>query len=87
MFLAADGSLMVAGYTTVGDTFRADKPRPWSPGLPPRFQLGRFFDLHPDGQRVALLEPVEAIAGRIDHVVLVQNVFDDLRRLAPAAAR
>jgi hypothetical protein len=84
LFLAADGSqLMVARYTTVGDTFRAEKPRPWLPGLPPRWQHGRPFDLHPDGQRVALLEPAEAGAGRVDHVVLFQNFFDELRRLAP----
>jgi serine/threonine-protein kinase len=88
LFLAAEGSqLMVAGFTTVGDTFRPDRPRPWLPGLPPRWQHGRSFDLHPDGQRLALLEPVEEGAGRIDHVVLVQNFFEELRRLAPVPAR
>ena len=40
------------------------------------------FDLHPDGERVAMAPVTEATAGRT-HVTLVFNFFDELRRLAP----
>jgi hypothetical protein len=46
--------------------------------------LGRIFDLHPDGKRVAVALPAQASpeAGG-DKVVVVLNFFDELRRLAP----
>ena len=76
---------MVASYAVKGDSFRAEKPRVWSPGLVPlRFGNGTY-DLHPDGERVAVLKAPgdEAEAGR-DHVTLIVNFFDELRRIAPA---
>ena len=88
-FQALDGLLMVAAYDAPKETFRSEKPRPWSPGRVSLRGGGfRNFDLHPDGRRVAVLEPVDAsFDQRTDHVVLVQNFFDELRRLAPAAPR
>ena len=87
-YRASDGTLMVAAYAAKGDSFRAEKPRPWSPGHIP-FRAGiRTFDLHPDGQRVAVPRAVEEPAEvKQDKVIVVQNFFDELRRLAPAAAR
>jgi serine/threonine-protein kinase len=77
--------LMVASYAVVGDAFRAEKPRQWSPGLVPARGPNRTFDLHPDGQRFAVLKATERRAEeKRDHVVLIQNFFDELRRLAPA---
>ena len=80
---------MVAAYDAPKETFRSEKPRPWSPGrVSLRGALFRNFDLHPDGRRVAVLEPVVAdVNERNDHVVLVQGFFDELRRLAPASPR
>ena len=85
-FQALDGSLMVVAYDAPKETFRSEKPRLWSPWRVSLRGAGfRNFDLHPDGRRVALLDPVDAGVGeRTDHVVLVQNFFDELRRLAPA---
>ena len=52
------------------------------PGVTP---LTRPFDLHPDGQRVAVLKAAEEQAEETrDHVVLIQNFFEELRRVAPA---
>jgi serine/threonine-protein kinase len=78
--------LMVAPYNAEGDSFSAEKPRQWSPGLVPGVTpLTRPFDLHPDGQRVAVLKATEdRVEERRDHVVLIQNFFEELRRLAPA---
>jgi hypothetical protein len=46
--------------------------------------MDRTFDLHPDGKRFAVLEALpEAAETRHRSVVLVQNFFDELRRLAP----
>jgi serine/threonine-protein kinase len=82
-------TLMVAPYAAEGDSFRAEKPRQWSPGLvTPRGGNNRGFDLHPDGQRVAVLKAAEQQAEeKRDKVVLIQNFFDELRRVAPATKR
>jgi len=46
------------------------RPLPWN-----------SFDLHPDGERVAMA-PVTETTGPT-HVTLIFNFFDELRRLAP----
>lgn len=79
---AADWTIMVAAYATEGDSFRAEKPQ--EAGRIPRRGLGMpGWDLHPDGQRFAVLkaaqEPTEV---RQDHAVLIPDFFDELRRIA-----
>jgi hypothetical protein len=49
--------------------------------VPLRFGY-RPFDLHPDGERVAVLKASGDEAKR-DHVILIQNFIDELRRIAP----
>jgi serine/threonine-protein kinase len=87
-YRSEDGRIMVAAYTVEGDSFRAEKPRVWSPG-PLLERLGaQPYDLHPDGERVAVLKASEDEAGaRRDKVVFIQNFFDELRRLAPVGRR
>ena len=48
----------------------------------------RYFDLHPDGNRVAIA-PMPEIQAAIkqDKLVFVFNFFDQLRRIAPSANR
>jgi hypothetical protein len=71
-----------------GDSFRAEKPRQWSPGLAPPRGANRTFDLHPDGQRVAVLKASEQQAEeKRDKVVFIENFFEELRRVAPATTR
>ena len=84
-YRAADGTLMLAAYAAEGDSLHAEKPRQWSPGRVPMPILGpRTFDLHPDGQRIAVLKAAgEQAQDKSAHVVLIQNFFDELRRLAP----
>jgi serine/threonine-protein kinase len=79
---------MVAAYTTEGNSFRAEKPRPWSAGSYVARPGGPFasnpYDLHPDGDRVALAKPFDlAAAGKQNKVVFVFNFFDYLRKIAP----
>ena len=47
-----------------------------------------MFDLHPDGERVALA-PSELVqdARKSDHLTFFFNFFDELRRIAPATTR
>ncbi len=82
-----DFTLAVAAYAVEGDAFRAEKPRQWSPGLvSSRGIASRAFDLHPDGQRMAVLKAAEQESEeKRDKVVLIQNFFDELRRVSPPA--
>jgi len=75
------GQLMVVSYSVVEGSFRAGKPRPWAELPPPT----EDFDWAPSGDRVALVHPERATSGGAPTRVLVFNVFDELRRLAPRA--
>jgi hypothetical protein len=73
---------MVASYTAEGDSFRAERPVPWSDV---RFLWTAItvnnIDLHPDGERVALRLAEDESEDAPDSVVVVFNFFDELRRL------
>jgi hypothetical protein len=88
LFRALDGRIMVAPYTVAGDEFVAEKPRVWSDG---RFARGqprtRPFDLHPDGERFAVIQSPQAAESEQSEVVFILNFFDYLRRIAPPTSR
>ena len=79
-----DSHVMVADYTTDGDSFAPEKPRAWSDrrlasagGTIPSFDLG------PDDKRIAVLMPVEDETQSRSKVIFLQNFFDELRRKVP----
>jgi serine/threonine-protein kinase len=76
--------IMVSVYDIEGHAFRAGKPRLWSDARYKTRGTFRPFDLHPDGKRfaLALAAPTPGDGGH-DHVTMMFNVFDELRRLAP----
>jgi Tol biopolymer transport system component len=79
--------IWVTSYAVEGDSFRAEKPRAWSPRRIP-FRAGTArFDLHPDGKRFAVVTPAEETEVRGDKVVFITNFFDELRRIAPLPKR
>jgi serine/threonine-protein kinase len=81
-----ENTIMVADYTASGDTFRPDKPRLWSPGQFTELYGTLNFDLHPDGQRFAVLKAPASVEGApVNKVTFIFNFFDELRRKAPAA--
>jgi serine/threonine protein kinase/Tol biopolymer transport system component len=84
-YRTSDQKIMVTTYMAQADSFRADKPRSWSEGqFTDRGSGVRNFDLHPDGQRFAILKNPEGRSeSKLDKVVLIQNFFDEVRRLAP----
>jgi eukaryotic-like serine/threonine-protein kinase len=85
-YRAPDLKMMAANYTESGDSFRADKPRVWSPGQFANRQYTRNFSLHPDGKRFAVLKAPGTDAGAppITKVNFIFNLFDELRAKVPA---
>ena len=84
-----ENRIMSASYTVDGESFRAEKPRLWSEARfiarPGPVGMARSFDLHPDGERIALAKtPDIDTAAKLDKVVFIFNFFDELRRMAPA---
>ncbi len=76
-----DNRIMVTSYATSGGSFRAEKPRLLSDTrFEPRV-VGPSFDVHPDGDRFVLA--AADTQSRLNHVTLMFNFFDELRRLAP----
>ncbi len=87
LYGAPDGRIMLVPYTAAGDAFQAEKPRVWSETpVQRRPGTGASFDLHPDGERVAMA-PVTAATAGPTHVTLIFNFFDELRRIAPTGRR
>jgi Protein kinase domain/WD40-like Beta Propeller Repeat len=80
-----DSRIMVATYTANGDTFVADKPRVWSEKRLANTGLTPLFDLAPDGKRFAVLVAEEGREPPAvqNHVTLILNFFDELRRRVP----
>ena len=79
--------IWVASYAVQGDSFRAEKPRVWSPGRVAWRAGSAWFDPHPDGKRFAVLKPAEETEVSRNKVVFITNFFDELRRIAPPAKR
>jgi Tol biopolymer transport system component len=86
-FETVDNRVMVATYAVKGDSFVPDKPRLWSEK---RLAGGRSnsiknVDLAPDGKRVAVLMPADTLESQQaqNHVIFLENFFDELRRKVP----
>ena len=73
---------MAASYAVKGDTFVPEKPRVWIAKLG-----GTQWDLAPDGKRVVVMTAVDAAeAPKPEHeIVMLENIFDELRRKVPVA--
>ena len=71
--------MMVANYTTNTEAFVAGKPRLWAG----KKDLGDYFDLSPDGERFAVVQPEASEQKGPLHVTFLLNFFDELRRRAP----
>ena len=86
VYATAAQQIMVASYALEGDAFHADKPRLWSEKQG-KFSLRggeRSFDLHPDGERLAMGPDTRAALGAtqepVTHVTLIFNLPDHLRQ-------
>ena len=87
-FESLDNRIMAAEYTVKGDSFVANKPRRWSDRQIAGVTIGvKNIDLAPDGKRFVALMPAVESKGTQEaenHVVFLQNFFDELRRKVPA---
>jgi serine/threonine-protein kinase len=87
-FETLDNHIFAAAYTVKGDAFVADKPRMWSEtpiAGTGAVNPGKNVGLAPDGKRiVALMPTATGDAQQVkNHVVILLNFFDELRRRAP----
>src|SRR5262249_17012712 len=81
-----DHQIMVASYTTKGDSFLPDKPRRWfEPNRLADTGFYQNFDISPDGKRFIALMPAEGPGEqRANKAVFLLNFFDEVRRRALA---
>jgi serine/threonine-protein kinase len=84
LFTAPDGRIMAVSYSAGDDSLRADKPRPWSSQRVSRRPRLRSIDVHPDGSHIVAAKMPDEGTNR-GEVVLVLNLFDELRRIAPVS--
>ena len=82
LFYRSSEGMMVASYTTNGEAFVASKPRLWAA----KRDLGAYFDVAPDGKRFAVVQ-AERSEQSTQHVMLLLNFFDELRRRAPVGGK
>jgi hypothetical protein len=89
LFFVINQQIMMSPYMVEGESFRAAQPRLWTEArFLPRQGGRKSFDLHPDGNRVALAAvPQTQATVKQDKLVFVFNFFDELGRIAPATKR
>jgi serine/threonine-protein kinase len=83
LYLTPQGEIMVVPYTIEADTFRPEKPRPWSSV---RIDIRRWhpYTLHPDGDRLAVALAPERQDVR-DSLVFVFDFFEGVRQVKSAS--
>ena len=91
LFLRSEDSrmILVASYTVKGDSFVADKPRVWSDKPFADLGFNQNYDLAPDGKRIAALMPAEDPGAQKaqNHVIFLENFFDEVRRRTAAGTK
>ena len=88
-FRTEDNQIMLASYTVKGDSFVADKPRAWSEKKIANIGLLANYDLAPDGKRIVALMPAERSEEQKaqNHVIFLENFFDEVRRRTATQAK
>jgi len=73
-----------ATYSAQEESFGASKPRLWSEERIADRQFAREYDLHPDGERFAVMMAAqEQVEEKRDKVVLILNFFELLKERVP----
>ena len=80
LFYRSGRTIMAITYAPNGEMFGASRPRVWAQ-VPMDNDLGRTFDLHPDGRRIAVMKMPDTApdAQRRDTAVLVFDFASVLR--------
>lgn len=75
---------MAAPHSVVGDSFRPEKPQPWSPARHRAIGSAYSYDIHPDGKRLAIRAAKEDDSSLVqDHVVFFFGFGEYLKKMAP----
>ena len=82
-FRNRERQIMSAGYTVKGDSIVFDKPQLWSTVRLAPIEIGRSYDLTPDGKRIAALMPSEEAQQLQSHGIFVENFLQELLRRVP----
>jgi len=77
-----DGNAVMAVSIETDSSFTAGNPEIVFEGEYAEVQGGRAYDVSPDGERFLMLKPVDDVAA-MRRVIIVENWFEELRRLAP----
>ena len=87
LFFNTPSGVMAAKYTATSDSFAPEKPRVWYGKPLAGFGGLNSFVVSPDGKRILVMIPAESTERRqaANHVVLLINFFDELRRRVPVA--
>jgi serine/threonine-protein kinase len=78
LYYQSGDQIMAAGYAVEGNTFVPGNTRVWIPKLG-----GVYWDVTPDGKRVAVVTPLAGAAAPDHTVVFLQNFVDYLKRQVP----
>ena len=88
-FETVDNLIMVTAYTVKGDSFEPGKPGLWSTKklIQGRANSNKNFDLAPDGKRIVAIMSADSPESQQsqNHVIFLENFFDELRRRVPVA--
>jgi serine/threonine-protein kinase len=81
-----DNRIMAAAYTAKGDSFAAEKPRPWSNTQLLEIDGHQNLDVTPDGRRFVVAQRADWTGEpkRSLHVTFLLNFFDEVRRRVSA---
>lgn len=83
-YLGRDGRLMAVpvqagpSFTRGNAAVAVERPY-WTAPM-----LGRSYDVSPDGTRFLMINDTPAASGSASHLVVVQNFFEELKRIVPA---
>jgi Tol biopolymer transport system component len=84
LFYTSVGAIRVVEYAPSGAEFRPGKSRVWAQLPLANIDGVRNYDLHPDGERMVILQPAATPEGVArDTVILEMNFQEELRRVTP----
>jgi len=87
LFETLDQRVMAVGYSAMGDSFLAGKPRVWSETHLFKVSGMSVYDLAPDGKRLAAILASDEPGGNATHLTFLLNFFDELRRRVPPGGK
>jgi len=82
-YRTADNQMMVAHYSVNGDSFVRENPREWSETRLANIGPVANYDIAPDGKRIIAILPGGPAEQKAEHLVILLNFFDELRRRVP----